>query len=273
MIKVVMVRLDGSEADELRLRALEPIARRFEAHVIGLSINVLPLLPADAGVAAADLIGKAREFGDQAQVTLAQQLAKVSTRSELRRFDVFPQAVADTAAREARTADTFLTLRPASRDTVEEARDLVEAVLFGSGRHVLLAPPEPHSGGHFDHVMIAWNRSREAARAIGEALPYLHLAQLVTVLVVDTESPVEFMADIGADAVNYLRHHRLPATLHRTKARKDDVGASLVEQARERDADLLVMGGYGHSRLREWLTGGVTRYLLRHVTVPLLIAH
>jgi nucleotide-binding universal stress UspA family protein len=150
---------------------------------------------------------------------------------------------------------------------------VVGAVLFGSGRHVFLVPNRKPAKAVFDRILVAWNGGRESARALAVALPYLHKANEVTVLVVDDEPSTELQTALGTDAVNHLKHHGINVALHRARIRDGGVGATLIAEARRLNADLIVMGGYGHSRLREWLLGGTTDELLHKAPVPLLIAH
>jgi nucleotide-binding universal stress UspA family protein len=125
----------------------------------------------------------------------------------------------------------------------------------------------------FDRILVAWNGTRESARALAEAMPYLHKAQEATVVIVDDEPPAERRAVLGKDAVDHLKRHGINATLHRARLRDGDVGATMIAETRRLKADLLVMGGYGHSRLREWLLGGTTYALLHKAPVSLLLAH
>ena len=275
MIKDVMVRLDGTAADEVRLAAANDIADLFQSQVIGLFLNVLPVvIAAEDGIGAiraAELLQKAREAGDSIEARLTQRLARLQKPMELRRFDILNDAAGDVAAREARAADTFVALRP--NGASQEPEYLVESVLFGSGRHILLVPNRKPTRATFDRILVAWNGTRESARALAEALPYLHKAQQTTVVVVDDEPPTEAQAILGKDAVNHLKHHGIKAALHYARLRNHDVGATLIAEAQRLKADLIVMGGYGHSRLREWLLGGATYELLHKAPVPLLIAH
>jgi nucleotide-binding universal stress UspA family protein len=276
LIKDVMVRLDGTAADDVRLAAVNGIADQFESHVIALVLNVLPMpVPVESDplspVHLADLQQQAREAGDSLEKVLAERLQHLQKPVEIRRFDVFSDAVADIASREARAADTFVGVRPNGR--LQESEHLIERVLFESGRHLFLVPERITDKVEFNRIIVAWNGSRESARALAEALPYLHRAQVVSVVVVLDEDEIEENAVLGRDAVAHLRHHGIQAALHGIKRRDGDVGGTLIAEARRRKADLIVMGGYGHSRLREWLQGGATYKLLHEAPVPLLLAH
>src|SRR3984893_13900659 len=150
---------------------------------------------------------------------------------------------------------------------------MVESVLFASGRHLVLVPHRRSAKVALDHILLAWNGSRVSARAMAEAMPYLRKAQAVTVIVVDDEPPVEQNAVEGVSAVDHLKQHDVDAVLHHAKARNGDVGATLMNEAQQRKANLVVIGRYGHPRLREWLLGGTTYELLHGAHVPLLVAH
>jgi nucleotide-binding universal stress UspA family protein len=275
MIKDVMVHLDGTAADEPRIAAAEGIADAFHSHIIGLFLNVMPLLivPEDGigSMQSAELLEKARAAGNKVEQRLSERLKRLQKPVELRRFDILSDSAGAVAAREARAADTFVALRP--NGASKEAEDLVESTLFGSGRHIFLQPVRKSEKATFGRILLAWNGSRESARALAESLPYLHKAKEVTIVVVENGPPAELQAVLGPDAVNHLRHHGIAARLHKAALRNNDVGATLIAEARRLDADLIVMGGYGHSRLREWLLGGATYGLMHKSPVPVLLAH
>jgi nucleotide-binding universal stress UspA family protein len=277
MIKDIMVRLEGTLADDVRLAGAADIARHFDGYIVGLFLNVLPppTPPDPEGIALSQttlLIEEARTAGDRVVELLTERLAQLATPAEVRRLDVFPSEIASTAAREARSADTFVALRPSG--VPEEAQHIVESVLFGSGRHVFLVPPGERREMRFDNILLAWNGSREAARALVEARPILREAQSVTICVVDDDEPVVgARVPLGADVKRHLKHHGIDAALNRLRSHKSDVAETLIAETQRQKADLLVMGGYGHSRLREWLLGGVTYELLQRAPIPLLVAH
>jgi nucleotide-binding universal stress UspA family protein len=275
MIKDVMVRLDGSRADEARVAAADQIAEYFDSHIVCVFVNVLPMpiVEEDDGAGAIEsvrLIDAARAVGDKQEAKLRQRLARLQKPIELRRFDSFSNLISDIAAREARTADVFVAMRP--NGSPKDPDQLIESVLFGAGRHLFLVPEGKHVAPALDHVMIAWNGSREAARAVAEALPYLRKATTVSIVVVDETAPVEEQALLGNDLLGHLQHHGIGAKIHRV-TKDDDVASTLIAESKRLKPDLMVMGGYGHSKMREWLLGGATYEMMHKSPMPLLMAH
>jgi nucleotide-binding universal stress UspA family protein len=275
VIKDVMVWVDGSLADDVRLEVAGSIARRFESHVVALILNSISLPVSiaegfDGGVAETALLEKARAVGDLVEEKIVKHLKLLDRPVEIRRFDVLADDIAKIAVREARAADTFVALRP---DGAMDPERLVEAILFGSGRHLFLFPEVERPKIAFDRIILAWNGSRESARAMAEGMPFLQKANEVTVTVITDTRIKEGNVLVGTDAVRHLKHHGIEAGLHRVKGRKNDPGLTLIAEARRRKADLIIMGGYGHLRLRERLLGGVTYELTHESPVPILIAH
>lgn len=164
--------------------------------------------------------------------------------------------------------DLLVVPRPIS-GTDSGTEDMVNAALFYTGRPVLIAPPEPPEkiGGK---VLLAWNRSPQAARALAGAMPVVQRAEDVLVFHVETGAKRGPSPEAIQD---YLRAHDVASTVKTEPPDHRAIGEQVMDQAREFGADLVVMGAYSHSRLRELILGGVTRALLTEADVPVLMTH
>jgi nucleotide-binding universal stress UspA family protein len=121
-----------------------------------------------------------------------------------------------------------------------------------------------------ERVIVAWNASREAARAVADAMPILDGAREVEVFIASDND----IGDLpGADIAAHLARHGIDVTVYETPANNVSIGDALLNRASETGADMIVMGGYGRSRFREFVLGGVTRHMLQHMTVPVLMSH
>jgi nucleotide-binding universal stress UspA family protein len=269
-IKDVMVRLDGTSGDDAHLAAASQIAEIFGSHITGLFFNVLSRDGFDGADTKA--LHAAREAGDATENMLFQRLMRLQQSTHLRRFDVASEAdIADAALPVARTGDAFVAVRPNGR--ANEPQDLVENLLYGTGRHLFLVPEDWKDLTPLDNAIVAWNGSRESARALAESLPYLHQASKVGVLVVEGEHQTETDALKANDAVLHLRHHGIGAVKYRAFGEEDETADVLIAECHALGANLLVMGSYGHSRLHDLLPGSTTSRILRRSPIPLLIAH
>jgi nucleotide-binding universal stress UspA family protein len=155
-----------------------------------------------------------------------------------------------------------------------DTSNVIEAVLFGSGRPVLIVPYiRLHVPSQLRTVLVAWNEGRLAARAIADALPLLQMADRVEVVTVSGTNPRGSRHASADTMAQHLAQHGIKADM-KALARGDvDIGNTLVSYAADVSADLIVMGAYGHSRLREIVLGGTTRTILQSMTVPVLMAH
>jgi nucleotide-binding universal stress UspA family protein len=149
---------------------------------------------------------------------------------------------------------------------------IIEAALFESGRPVLVVPYIQKEGLNLDRVLVCWDASRNAARAIADAMPFLKRSKAIDVIVVATERPKSDELP-GADIAHHLARHKLKVDLKRIVTGGGDVASALLSYAADSGADFIVMGGYGHSRLREFILGGATRGILSAMTVPTLMSH
>lgn len=147
-----------------------------------------------------------------------------------------------------------------------------EALLLATGVPFILLP-ESWNASATEHVVVAWNASREARRAISDALPLLVEAKSVTILLIDAEKNPRHGELPGADIALYLSRHGVNVSVKHTTSRGEPVAKVILDYARDQAADLIVIGAYSHARTAQMVFGGVTRSLLRDASVPLLIAH
>jgi nucleotide-binding universal stress UspA family protein len=145
-------------------------------------------------------------------------------------------------------------------------------VLFGSGGPVVLLPSQHKRLSRLERIVVAWDFSREAARALSDALPLLTLSHEVRIVTVFGEKHLETTATT-ADVEHFLTRHQIKYSLNRIAFEGGNIGRFLMDYAVGVDADLLVMGAYGHSRLREFVLGGATRAMLRDPRLPVLLSH
>jgi nucleotide-binding universal stress UspA family protein len=145
----------------------------------------------------------------------------------------------------------------------------LEATLLDSSKPLLLTPERPPTKVG-STVAVAWNGGAECTRAVAAAMPFLLRAATVHILTAETKATA---AQEGGRLADYLAWHGIQANIHVVKPVDEPVGGAIVTRAAELGTDFLVMGGYGHSRVREMILGGVTRYVLDHPALPVLIAH
>jgi nucleotide-binding universal stress UspA family protein len=225
-----------------------------------------------------------KEYGAAARRAAATLAAKLRTDFEHAcgqaglpgfEFQTTAEEAVSALVRFARYADLLVI---GQRDPTEEHSSVEEGQLAASvalacGRPVLVAPFAGPSHVPPRRVLVAWSSSRESMRAVTDALPLLRGAEKVTVLSVnapdtDADAPVA-----GAACAHYLARHGITVEASSDAGIEIDVGNYLLSRAADLSADLIVMGAYGHSRMREWALGGVTRTMLQHMTVPVLLSH
>jgi nucleotide-binding universal stress UspA family protein len=284
-LRDLLVVLHGSARSNVVLGVALGLAQRYDAHVTGFCPLEL-LYPTNIGLTLSGypdamlLQETATELEAQAQ-TKAQSI-EADFREQLRRNDARGDwqlgtgLAVDDVARRTRTAD-MLVLGQTDPDhpLPPIARHLVEDALMNSGRPLLLVP----FAGEFDtigsNVLIGWDGSREAARATHDALMLIEPAATVTLLTVERAGSAVGPRQVpAADMAEHLARHGLKVSADRTVTDGSISNAdAILAYASDIGADLLVTGGYGHSRVRELILGGVSRELLDHMTVPVLMSH
>ena len=154
------------------------------------------------------------------------------------------------------------------------AMDDIQSVIFAAGRPLLLVPYTGKIKTLGKNVFVAWNASREATRAVTDALPLLQRADKVTVMVVRPRADARAHGEIpGADIAAYLARHEVKVDVMAEEGEGIDVGELMLSRVADLGSDLIVMGAYSHSRLRQWILGGATRTMLESMTVPVLMSH
>jgi nucleotide-binding universal stress UspA family protein len=252
------------------------LAAAFDAHVFGAVFAYLPTIRRSiVHTAAARLIEEQRqttEAGAQAAAARFDEAARragVSAASHV--FAATLPGAPDIFGPLGRRFDLSVIAQGEPNKVAPEDL-IVEAALFDSGRPVIVVPYIHRAPFKLDRVLVAWDGGRPAARALGDALPLLKRAAAVDVVVVTTE-PIKSDEIPGADVAQMLARHGVAVELRKIGAVGISVADTLLNHASESAADLIVMGGYGRSRLREFVLGGTTRAMLTSMIVPVLMSH
>ncbi len=250
------------------------LAVEHDAHLIGLGIRAPIDLPVYAESALPGALLEMLQAREDERLEKAQQLfefkVKHAGRSDRAEWRVDEGTPYQTLALHARYAD--LSIVPQSKPETQDYRfaDLSEDLLVGSGRPVLIVPAAGARKPIGHTVIVAWNASRESARAVSDAMPILEKARTVEIFTAGDQN----IGDLpGADIAAHLARHRIRVGVYRSAATETSVGDALLNRAAEIGADLIVMGGYGRARFREFILGGVTRHILEHLTVPVQMSH
>jgi nucleotide-binding universal stress UspA family protein len=273
MYRTLLVPVDDRARSARSLAVATALAGRWEAHLIGLYVRPAIYVPsparAEGNMAMLEEMGRRAIDGlaAEAKARFDASLKGAGTvRSEWREGEGDPAAV---VAQHARCADLVLVNQTDPDD--ERRSGFADAILLAVGRPVLILPYAGEAAVKAENVLVCWDGGREAARAATDALPLLERAKKVTVLSVNG-TPAPGGATPGADIALYLARHGVKAEAVRTVSGGIDAGSVILSRAFDYGADLIVMGAYAHSRVREILLGGATRTILGQMTVPVLMS-
>lgn len=286
-IKRILCPLYGSKSDAASLATGLALTKRFgaQADILFVRPNPTDALPylgeGISGPVVEDIIETARKAADDSESVCRDTATKAAAAAGLTlsdetitgkpsaRIRVKAGRAADVIAAESRLADLVIVADASSRDQTSGPNAL-ETCMLAEGRPVLLAPAQA-SDTVGTSVAIGWDESGEAANAITAAMPFLKEAKKVTIVCIDEDGVSDAP---GARAlVEYLALHGVAAEIHLVPEDNRNTGEVLLAEAENLGADLLVMGGYSHSRLRELVLGGVTRHIRSNATIPVLMAH
>jgi nucleotide-binding universal stress UspA family protein len=279
-LRDILVHIDAedSEAGAHRRDYALSLAATFESHLTGFVLALQPTMPPMVmGEVPGTLLESQRKSAIEAANRAADEFVAAASRAgvsyERRVVECAEAAASSVFASHARITDLVVAGQSGPDDYLALHELLVEAALFDSGRPVLIVPYAGLGGAKLDHVLVTWNGGREAARAMHDALPLLGKAGNVEIVVVgDWVSALE-PHEPGADVGHHLARHGFDVSVKRIAATGRGVSDTILSYASDVGADLVVMGGYGHSRLRQMVMGGVTRGMLQSMTVPVLMSH
>jgi nucleotide-binding universal stress UspA family protein len=252
------------------------VADAFGAHVAGVAFSYEPIIPPTVmgGVPAA-FIDEQRAENDKAASDALARFDEAARRAgvsfESRAIGASVGGAAERFGAIARRFDLSVVGQAEPGKAAPEEL-IVEGTLFASGRPVLVVPYIQKGPLKLDRVMVCWDASRNAARAIADAMPLLRRAKSIDVVIVASER-VKSDEIPGADIGQHLARHDLTVEVKRIVSTDTDVANTILSYAADSSTDFIVMGGYGHSRLREFVLGGATRGILSSMTVPTLMSH
>lgn len=275
MLKDVVVNLSSQGPRDFAAEYATSIAAMFGAHITGVSFVYEPVIPDGMlGGVPVDLIELQRQENSKAANDAINRFdaaaKKAGLSAETRLLDATFGGAATSFAQISRRFD-LVVVGQAQRERGPADDLLIEGALFESGRPLVVVPYIQRRGITLERVLACWDGSRTAARAIGDAMPLLERAKAVEVVIVAEERKSEEMT--GANMNAHLVRHGVAASVKRIAKGDIAIQDALLSYAADSGADFMVMGGYGHSRLREFILGGVTRGILASMTLPVLMSH
>lgn len=280
--RTILVNFQDTKRAPVLIKYAVALAERHNAHLTGLFVmpvtDAFPFYaPMPVQISTELWESQRKQFADVAGEIENQFLGaadKAGVQCEWRTVDAQSPLLADTVVEHARSVDLVVVGQPEPENLWEAWAAVPEQLLMESGRPVLVVP----YAGTFDaaakHVMVAWNGTRESARATFDAMPFLQGAGEVRILSVNIEAGNNRSGFTpGDDIAISLARHDIKAEAGQTINGGLSVGDELLSRAADYGTELLVMGGYGHGKVYESLFGGATRHILRHMTMPVLMAH
>ena len=275
MIKDIIVNLGIHERSEPTLYYAVSLASAFEAHVTGIAFAYDSTIPISGlGYIRAQIFDEQSDNQAAAEAAIDKfkaATARTGVSAEQRMLSASTDSAGDRFARIARFFDLAI-VSQATPDRGGVEAMISESTLFGSGRPVLIVPYIQKAPLKLDRVMICWDGSWPAARAVADAMPFLERAKQVEVVIVTNERGKNNELE-DVDMGQHLARHKVNVEIRRIPRGDIDVADALLSHAADSGVDFMVMGGYGHSRMREFVLGGVTRSIFHSTAVPTVMSH
>ena len=277
MIKDIIVNLEHKIARDPARDFAITIAETFDTHVVGIAFGYAPGLPGYAMLEVPpDIMALMIAESEKAALAAIERFEAAARRSLvsaehrlLKSIGADAPLLLSTLARRF-DLSVFMQSEPDGVDN----DDMIETSLFESGRPLIVVPYIQKEGLNLDHMVCCWDGSRAAARAINDALPLLVKATTVDLLIVLNEKITSAGNEIrGAEIAKHLARHDVKVQIETVPAADIDVTNAILSYVADNSATLIVMGGYGHAKLREVILGGVTRDMLKSMTVPVFMSH
>ncbi|KQZ13166.1 MULTISPECIES: universal stress protein [unclassified Mesorhizobium] len=274
MFKTIVAILQSEHDAGRVLECAIPLAKQFGSHLVGIHAEAMPVPYTSAtGFPDAEFLQVSSEINKEQSAKLkALFLGKIESSGlsfEWRSLETFTGDSAISGIPSVRTADLVIA---AQRDVDGDASADVDTLVYDAGRPVLVVPKDGPVITSFKRILLAWNGSREAARAAFDALPFIVDAEHTEILVIDPPESVDDMQAAGAEIAASLSRHGAAVTVVVQETDGDSVEETIQKRLTESGADLVVLGAYSHSWLRQLLFGGVTRSVLRSVPVAAFLS-
>ena len=277
MIKDIIVNLEHKIARDPARDFAVTIAETFDAHIAGVAFAYAPDFPGYVMLEIpSDIVAQMIAEGEKTASAAIERFEAAARRSQLSAEHRLLKTIGGSApsilATLARRFDlsVFMQSEPDGVDN----NDMIETSLFESGRPLIVVPYIQKDGLRLDHVVCCWDGSRAAARAINDGLPLLVKATTVDLLIVVNEKTNTAPNIIrGAEMAKHLARHHVKVQIVTVPAADIDVTSAILSYVADSSGTLIVMGGYGHAKLREVILGGVTRDMLKSMTVPVFMSH
>ncbi len=278
-IKDIAVFMFSVADDEAALAAAETLARASDADLAAVLLELQPdpvytMEGVMVSALWAEVLTEARNRFAEERAALEARCRKSERNIAIRELSILSGLAATDAAIHARHADLTVMVRPGGSRPSDYRTAVFEGVLFGSGRPVLLVPPNWNGRKIGGRAVVAWNGKRESARAVADAAPLLEGADQITLVTIDAKPSVDGVGPApGADIAAHLARRGLKVDVQNLDGLGRDEADILIAAAQDVDADLIIMGGYGRARLSEMVFGGMTRSMATKSPLPVLMSH
>ena len=274
--KTILVHLNDKRRAEALLEPAVRLASRHNAHLIGMHVHAsmpAPPIPVPGSQVLGSVAAAERQAADEIAAIFARMTANQPFVAEWRALKVPHVDLAPVIMDHGRAADLIIAGQTNPDWDLSPLSDFPERLALESGRPVLVVPYVGRYAEVGRNVVIAWKAGREAARAVFDALPFLLAAETVHILEIKERGDERPALAPDTSIAAALARHGLRPSVRASVLGDIGIGDEILSRLADLGADLLVMGAYGHSRMRELVFGGATRHIARHMTVPTLLSH